>query len=402
MHQADLRSGVSFWQAVGPPPAVFPQLNADLSCDVAVVGGGITGALVSRLLVEQGLATVLVDREQPGCGSTAASTGLLQYQVDTPLVELIAKVGESHAVHAYRRGLVAINELEAIWNSLGRACDFARRKTLYLASSSADAEALQLEHECRRHFGFDVAHLERDGLREFSGIEAPAALYTSGDAEIDPYCFTQAVLARGREKGLAIYHGGDIRGFTEADGHVILRGKEHVIRCRAAVFATGYAAHDFLPGGPGTLHTTYAAVSEPLPTAGKWPDGCLIWETARPYFYARQTADGRALVGGGDTDGPFDHENPNLLAQKIKLLQQRFETMFSGVRFQPAYVWAGTFAETKDGMPYIGRLPGRQSVYCALGYGGNGITFSMIAARLLTDLILQRPNDDAEVFRFER
>jgi glycine/D-amino acid oxidase-like deaminating enzyme len=108
------------------------------------------------------------------------------------------------------------------------------------------------------------------------------------------------------------------------------------------------------------------------------------------------------LIGGEDTDGPFDHENRNLTEQKVKLLEHRFSTMFPGVAFKPAYIWAGTFAETKDGLPYIGRLPGRRHVYCALGYGGNGITFSMIAARLLTDLILQRPNEDAPVFRFER
>jgi len=47
-------------------------------------------------------------------------------------------------------------------------------------------------------------------------------------------------------------------------------------------------------------------------------------------------------------------------------------------------------------------LPGHERVYFALGYGGNGITFGMIAARLLTDLFLQRPNADAAVFCFER
>src|SRR5215212_6665225 len=107
MDQADLRSGVSYWQAVGPPPVEYPLLEQDISCDVVVVGGGITGALVSRLLIEYGLSTVLVDRERPGCGSTVASTGLLQYQVDTSLVDLIGKVGEAHAVQAYRRGQLA-------------------------------------------------------------------------------------------------------------------------------------------------------------------------------------------------------------------------------------------------------------------------------------------------------
>src|SRR5688572_2778082 len=129
MEQSDLRSGTSFWQASGPAPADCPALESDVTCEVVVVGGGITGALVSYLLVREGVDTVLVDRELPGCGSTAASTGLLQYEVDTPLIELIQKRGESQAVHAYRRGLAAIDELETLVGELGRPCDFQRRAT---------------------------------------------------------------------------------------------------------------------------------------------------------------------------------------------------------------------------------------------------------------------------------
>jgi glycine/D-amino acid oxidase-like deaminating enzyme len=64
--------------------------------------------------------------------------------------------------------------------------------------------------------------------------------------------------------------------------------------------------------------------------------------------------------------------------------------------------WGGTFGETKDGLPYIGTVPQFPHGYFALGYGGNGITFSYLAAGLLLDLFLQRPNPDLEIFRFDR
>jgi glycine/D-amino acid oxidase-like deaminating enzyme len=402
MDQADLRSGVSLWQAVGPPPANYPLLDQDIFCDVVVVGGGITGALISYLLIEHGLHTVLVDRDRPGCGSTAASTGLLQYQVDTPLVDLITQVGEANAVHAYRRGQLAIEELEAIWQQVGRPCDFARRPTLYLASSDRDAVNLRCEYECRRHFEMDVSYLSREALREMSPIDAPGALYSRGDGEIDPYSFTQALLRASSRRGVDIYSGIDVRGIEQSSGKVRLVAGRQALHCRAVVFATGYAAHDFLAGGPGKLHTTYAVASQPLLSSTGWPDQCLIWETARPYFYARQTSDGRAIVGGEDTPDADDHNDAELLTAKANRLKHRFERMFPQVEFKPAYVWAGTFAETKDGLPYIGRLPSYENVYVALGYGGNGITFGMIAARLITDLILQRPNADEPVFRFGR
>jgi glycine/D-amino acid oxidase-like deaminating enzyme len=128
----------------------------------------------------------------------------------------------------------------------------------------------------------------------------------------------------------------------------------------------------------------------------------LIWETRRPYFYARRTDDGRALIGGGDTSFARDHNREALLASKVDELGRRFERLFPGARFEPEYAWGGTFADTEDGLAYIGSPPDRPREYFALGYGGNGITFGVIAARLLVDFILGRPNPDAEVFRFQR
>ncbi len=109
-----LRSGVPYWRVISPDALWYPTAVGDLRCEVAVVGGGITGALLSHLFVRHGIDTLLLDKRQPGEGSTAASTGLLQYEVDTPLSALIRKVGKGRAVHAYRRGLRAIDELEAV------------------------------------------------------------------------------------------------------------------------------------------------------------------------------------------------------------------------------------------------------------------------------------------------
>jgi glycine/D-amino acid oxidase-like deaminating enzyme len=64
--------------------------------------------------------------------------------------------------------------------------------------------------------------------------------------------------------------------------------------------------------------------------------------------------------------------------------------------------WAGTFAETADGLPYIGTVPEFPHGYFALGYGGNGITFSLVAARIIRDAFTGRPNADAGLFGFER
>jgi glycine/D-amino acid oxidase-like deaminating enzyme len=67
-----------------------------------------------------------------------------------------------------------------------------------------------------------------------------------------------------------------------------------------------------------------------------------------------------------------------------------------------SHAHGGTFGKTKDGLAYVGQTPEFPHAYFALGYGGNGITFRVIAAKIITDLHLGRPNLDAYIFRFER
>ena len=64
--------------------------------------------------------------------------------------------------------------------------------------------------------------------------------------------------------------------------------------------------------------------------------------------------------------------------------------------------WCGTFSSTKDGLPYIGPWPGDKRMLFALGYGGNGITFSMIAAQILANIIQGIPDERIALFGFNR
>ncbi|MEO8223339.1 MAG: FAD-dependent oxidoreductase, partial [Gammaproteobacteria bacterium] len=65
-----------------------------------------------------------------------------------------------------------------------------------------------------------------------------------------------------------------------------------------------------------------------------------------------------------------------------------------------AFAWCGSFGTSPDGTPTIGRVPGRQNCYAAMGYGGNGITFSMLAAQLLTGLITGQGDPDIDLVSF--
>jgi hypothetical protein len=107
----NFRSSEPFWLLHNGLPTTYPSLDRDLRCDVAIMGAGISGALISWRLAQAGIAHVVIDKRHAGMGSTCANTGLLQYEIDTPLHELLKKIGERDAAHSYRLCLTAVKEL---------------------------------------------------------------------------------------------------------------------------------------------------------------------------------------------------------------------------------------------------------------------------------------------------
>jgi glycine/D-amino acid oxidase-like deaminating enzyme len=166
------------------------------------------------------------------------------------------------------------------------------------------------------------------------------------------------------------------------------------------MFATGYETRELLPKNIVRFQSTYAFVSEPIANLNWWQDHSLIWGTGDPYM--RTTNDRRVLVGGKDDSVLNSQRRDRQVNRKTGELIRRFHSVFPSVSIEPAFAWAGVFGSTKDGLGYIGKHPSFPNAYFALGFGGNGITFSQIAARVITDLFTGTQNPDAKVFAFER
>ncbi len=116
----------------------------------------------------------------------------------------------------------------------------------------------------------------------------------------------------------------------------------------------------------------------------------------------RTTTDGRVIVGGEDEDFINAKRRDALISQKTRTLVKKFGRLFPDVPLEVAYAWAGTFGTTKDGLAHIGVHHRFPHAYFALGYGGNGITFSLSAAEIIRDEFPGRKNPDASIFRFGR
>ena len=399
-----LKSGCIFWPQVyqGPRPH-FPKLERDMKCDVAIIGGGITGALVAYHLTRAGIPTLLVDRHEVGHGSTAASTGLLLYEIDTPMIELAGRIGKERAVAAYRASVESLLAFEPLVGELGDSCGLVARPSLYLASDEKDVDQLRAECEARRSMQIEVEFLSRDELREAFNVRRPAALWSRRAFEVDPFRLTLQLIRRATTMGLHVFNETEIRHVTTESNCMTLHCSTDVrVTARKVVFATGYETMQKLPGDLCRLSSTYALASQPLPSLTKWPERCLIWESARPYSYLRTTEDDRAIIGGGDEDIADPSRRDRLLEEKTRYLCESFSELFPHLPIEVSCGWAGTFAQSKDDLPYIGELPQFPHSYFALGYGGNGITFGLLAAQVLRDLFLGKKDERAELFGFER
>lgn len=399
----DLTSGCPFWPIRDGLLTSYPPLGRDVTCDVAIVGGGMTGGFVAHALAEAGVDVVLLDKRDVGTGSTASCTGLLQYEIDMPLHQLIDRIGLDKAVRSYLLCLGAIDKLERLTQKLGDDCGFARRKSLYLASSPRDVASLEKEHAARVACGIRLDLLGPREVRARFPFSAPAALLSYDAGEVDAYRLTHALLRAAANHGARVF---DRTRVTTID-HGKRRSNIHTDRgfrvsARRIVFATGYETQRFLHDPRVKLHTTYALASEPVSSFDGWTDRCLIWETNRPYFYARTTSDDRVMIGGGDEEfiNPDDH--PGLLPRKQGSLRRRFARLFPSIPFETAYRWAGVFGESDDGLPFIGDCNRVPNSYFAVGYGGNGITYSLLAGAIIRDLFLDRRNPDARLFCFDR
>jgi glycine/D-amino acid oxidase-like deaminating enzyme len=400
----DLRSGSAFWPIRDGLVQTFPALDGDATCDVAVIGGGITGAMAAYHLVEAGLDTVLVDRRDVGGGSTSASTGLLQYEIDTNLADLIERVGKRDAERSYQLCLDAIGKIGALAEKAGVECEYTPKKSLYLASYKKDVPMLRREYDARKAMGIKLAYLEPADIQTRFPFEAPGALLSEVAAEVNPYRLSMGLLANASERGLRAYDRTTVTAYAWGPRGVTLQtDRGAAIKAKHVVMATGYEAQQHLKQKICTYANTYAAVSEPVEAFTGWgEDQCLIWETARPYFYARTTSDGRALFGGGDHPYEGDEKRDARIPRKTSALVKRFRSMFPALEIEVAYAWAGVFGGTEDGLPVIGQTPEYPRAYFALGYGGNGITYSLIAAEMIRDALCGKKNADARIFGFER
>jgi glycine/D-amino acid oxidase-like deaminating enzyme len=370
--------------------------------DVVVVGSGVSGALVAHRLAELGFGVTILDRRGPACGATAASTALVLSEIDRPLVHLARRLGVQKAGQAWRRSRRSVDALASLVRGSGIRCGLATRPAVYIVGDLLDARDLRAECAARLRAGVPADFLSRRRLRKRFGLDAAGALVTEGNLALDPVRLTVGVLERATRRGVVLHAPCDVTGWKANAREVRVElDRRREIRCRWLVFCTGYELPHGLALEGHRIVSTWTIATAPQPVE-PWRKPCLLWEASDPYLYVRSTSAGRILCGGEDEPFSDAARRDALIRKKAETLSEKLARLLPRARVQPALAWAGSFGVTPSGLPSIGRLPGHDRVLAVLGFGGNGITFSMLAAELVSAELRREPDPDARLFGLSR
>jgi glycine/D-amino acid oxidase-like deaminating enzyme len=398
-----LRTFESFWLLKNGLLYTYPMLQKNIVTEIVVVGAGITGALISNALMEQGYKVVMLDKRDVGQGSTSATTSMLQYEIDEPLYKLTNKIGEEGAALCYKEGIKAVNALQKLVKKYAIDCGFKKKKSLYLAHNKSAVKNLYKEFELRKKHRLGVSWLSAAQIKKEYGILSHGGILSNTAASVDAYKLAHELIALNVKKGMLVYDQTTIKKIDTAKKNPYLITEEGCkIKCKKIIFCNGFESTLLLKEKVANLIYTYATVSEQnLPLPAKLKD-TLVWDTADPYLYLRTTSDGRLLVGGGDDIFKDTILQQNIKEKKAQWLKRKLEKLIPSIDFIEDVSWGGVFGTTKDGLPYIGESPEYNNCLWVLGFGGNGITFSAQGMKIIPDLLKGTKNELSYYYRFGR
>jgi glycine/D-amino acid oxidase-like deaminating enzyme len=278
---------------------------------------------------------------------------------------------------------------------------------VYYALTEEGARRLRREHRVRAAAGFGGRWLEPRALRRQTGIDGAGAMRVHGNAQLNPVAACRGFVRAAADRGALVFESSPVTRIRTAHDHVTVSTASGVVRAAYVVVATGYATPGLRAGaGRARFLNTYVAATRRISTAERRRLGLgdvLLWDTDRPYHYARWTDDHRLIIGGGDRPHRAGSSRAKALAPAVDALRAYFLARFPSLcDVGLEYAWEGLFATTPDSLPYVGPHRRYPRHLFALGYGGNGMTLGFLAGRLLLDWYLRRDAADLDLFAFSR
>lgn len=382
------------WPQTAQGQKSYPPLKDDVQTDILVIGGGITGVQTAYLLANEEKKVILIEKEAIGEGATEYTTAFITSVVDTGLVDLKSMYGARSAYLIWESTEKAIDFIEKTISDENISCEFMRCNSFQYTNNTEDAEKLRAEANLIKSLGINMPYREKNqlGFRNFGYQEAPR------QAKFHPLSYLYQ-LARITEKmGVEIFEKTEALDIEEEKDHIRVKTNKGIISAQYVIQAT-YApikeplTFKFKKG----MYTTYVLYTE-IPK-NMLPEA-LYEDAENPYHYFRVDKGDSVdylLIGGEDhrEEVPIDPEK-NFVALE-KYLQEILPFKYKIIRR-----WTGAILEPSDGLPFIGRIEKDKNVLIATAFSGTGMTYSVIAAQILKDIILGKKNKYEKLYSAAR
>lgn len=368
----------SLWQHNIPPFSAKGTTIPAQPVDVLVIGGGITGITTALLLQKMGKSCIVAEAQTLCFGTTGGTTSHINSFLDNSYDIIANDFGESGAQTVARATRQSIALFEKHVADYSIDCGFEQRDAYVYAQTDEQADKLQKVMDASLHAGAQVAFADSIPVPE----DFKKAIIYARNAQVHPAKYVYALAAELEKEGGIILQActvTDLSGDEQMQEAVTSIGN---IKARNVIYAT------HIPPGINLLHFRahpYRSYAMAVTLADNDYPEALAYDMYDPYHYYRtQEVDGQKyLIAGGEDHKTAHVENTGACFDK---LEAHIRTIFNAK--EVAFKWSSQYFEPSDGLAYIGRIPGGDdNVFVATGFGGNGITYSHIAAITLSEII---------------
>ena len=362
----------SIWET-GANIRRFPRLERDADTDLLIIGGGMAGVLTAYMLEKAGVDYMLCEAETIGSGTTKNTTAKITSQHGLIYSKLIREFGAQIAKPYYRANEEAIDAYRLLCKSID--CDFEQRDNYIYALD--DDKPVEKELLALKRLGIPAERKDALPLP----FDVAGAVKFSDQAQFHPLRFLSRIT-----EGLHIYEHTRVRELKRTSGGITAVTSGGTVQAKRVIAATHFP---FLNKHGAYFikqyqHRSYVIALEKAPQI----NGMYLDEDDNGFSF-RNYGD-LLLIGGGS-------HRTGKRGGGYRTLRDFAGRSFPGAVIR--YAWAAQDCMTLDAVPYIGRYSsGTEGLYVATGFNKWGMTGSMIAAKLLRDMITGVKNPYEELF----
>ena len=384
----------------------FPRLRGEHTCDVVIVGGGLTGIATAYTCAMAGVKPIVIEADRVGQGSVGRSAGLLLADPGPPFRDIVQAHGLRDArrvVEAYARGTsdgAALLKRVKVTGGVTPLSDLT-------VGFRGDEKALAREHSARDAAGIPSRWLTDRQAKTAANLDAVAAIRVPYGFSVNPYASCVAIAAAASRRGATFHEKSPVRKVTFGRKSAEVQTADAVVRAATVIVTTGTATAEFKPlRRHFKRRETYLVVTAPVPAAVRrqlCPSDVTIRDFRTPHHRIRWTPDQQIVVSGADQDETPARTRDALLVQRTGQLMYELLMMYPAISgLQPQYGWHLPYGESADGLMYIGPHRNYPHHLFALGGGGDSISGAFVAARILARAVRGQVDKADEVFGWTR